>query len=55
MSSQHNTSNAARAVGLSDPQYTARKKRMFEFLTRLRAIGCVCLLVIITTYHRSTS
>ncbi|KAI0302302.1 P-loop containing nucleoside triphosphate hydrolase protein [Multifurca ochricompacta] len=26
-------------VGLSDPRYTARRKRMFEFLARVRAIG----------------
>ena len=53
MSSQHNSGHAAHAVGLSDPQYTTRKKRMFEFLTRLRAIGCVCLIEIVATCHRS--
>ena len=40
------TSNATRAVGLSDPQHTARRKRMFEFLTRLRAVRCVPLSMI---------
>jgi hypothetical protein len=44
MSSQFDTGSTARAVGLSDPQYAARRKRMFEFLTRVRAIGCVPLL-----------
>ena len=44
MSSQANTNSTAGAVGLSDSQYAARKKRMFEFLTRVRAIGCVPLL-----------
>ncbi|KAI0295255.1 P-loop containing nucleoside triphosphate hydrolase protein [Russula brevipes] len=36
---QTDTDHASRAIGLSDPQYAARRKRMFEFLTRMRAIG----------------
>ncbi|KAF8504661.1 P-loop containing nucleoside triphosphate hydrolase protein [Russula emetica] len=40
MSSQsNNTRSTDGAVGLSDSQYAARRKRMFEFLTRVRAIG----------------
>jgi ABC-type uncharacterized transport system ATPase subunit len=27
------------AVGLSDPQYAARRKSMFEFLNRMHALG----------------
>ena len=30
-------------VGLSDPQYAARRKAMFEFLTRMHALGWVPL------------
>jgi len=44
--SQPNTDHASQAVGLSDPQYIARRKRMFEVLTRLRAIGYVPLSII---------
>lgn len=43
MSSQVNTNSTAGAVGLSDSQYAARRKRMFEFLTRVRDLGCVLL------------
>lgn len=41
MSTTFNSNSAAGAIGLSDPQYAARRKRMYEFLTRVRAIGCV--------------
>ncbi|SRR5258708_39828254 len=44
MSSQCDTRSTAGAVGLSDPQYAARRKRTFEFLIRVRAIGYVSLL-----------
>ncbi len=53
MGSQTDASIAAQAVGLSDPQYTARRKKMFEFLTRVRAIGCVPLPRTPATIHLS--
>jgi hypothetical protein len=38
-----NTSSLTAPVGLSDPQYLARRKSMFEFLTHVRALGYVPL------------
>jgi hypothetical protein len=38
-----NASSVTAPVGLSDPQYLARRKSMFEFLTHVRALGCVPL------------
>jgi hypothetical protein len=53
MGSQFNTNSTAGAIGLSDPQYAARRKRMYEFLTRVRAIGCVLLLRLPVNNHGS--
>ncbi|KAH9965456.1 P-loop containing nucleoside triphosphate hydrolase protein [Russula dissimulans] len=39
MTSVFNPSFPSPAVGLSDPQYAGRRKAMFEFLQRMRAIG----------------
>ena len=53
MDSQPNGSANLTPVGLSDPQYAARRRRMFEFLTRVCALGCVPQLGIPATSHRS--
>ena len=37
------SNNLPAPVGLSDPQYLARRKSMFEFLTNVRALGYVPL------------
>jgi hypothetical protein len=38
-----NATSLPAPVGLSDPQYLARRKSMFEFLTHVRALGYVPL------------
>ena len=43
MDTRSNESSLPAPVGLSDPQYLARRKSMFEFLTHVRALGCVPL------------
>ena len=43
------------AIRLSDPQYTARWKRMLEFLTRVCALACVPLSKLLATTHQSRS
>ena len=51
MDTQPNGSSKPMPLGLSDPQYAARRKRMFEFLIRVCALGCVTLLKHLATAY----
>lgn len=40
-------------IGLSDPQYATRKRSMFDFLSKMHALGCVALPSFFATGHNS--
>ena len=45
------TSPVVAPVGLSDPRYATRKRSMFDFLSKMHALGCVALPSFFVTGH----